>query len=184
MVGTKVHVAYEIKNPPLIVKPDDEIEGKIIVTNGEKKDKKLKKLFIELYDIYQAFITKRDPATGEETESWAPQKRELKQWDIASDDKIKSGEKKEFPFTIKLPNWEKKKGKGKEDDKYNEWRLELHFNQKTGMVASRGSEKNEATCILPVKGSKIKPSFGDPKLAKKQKKAAKAEAKAKDTTPQ
>ena len=53
--------------------------------------------------------------------------------------------------------------------------MQLHFNQKTGMVASRGSEKNDATCILPVKGSKFNPSFGDPKLAKKQKKA---EAKA------
>ena len=47
------------------------------------------------------------------------------------------------------------------------------------MVASRGSEKNDATCILPVKGSKFNPSFGDPKLAKKQKKQKKAEEKAK-----
>jgi hypothetical protein len=100
MVGTKVHVAYKINDPPLVVKPGTEIEGKIIVTNGEKKDKKLKKLFIELYDIYQALITRRDPESGEETESWAPFKKELKQWDIASNDKLKSGEKKEFPFTI------------------------------------------------------------------------------------
>ena len=46
------------------------------------------------------------------------------------------------------------------------------------MVASRGSEKNDATCILPVKGSKFNPSFRDPKLAKKQKKKKKEEAKA------
>lgn len=178
-MGTKVHVAYEIKNPPLIVKPNDEIEGKIIVTNGEKKDKKLKKLFIELYDMYTALITSKDPQTGEETESWRDQKKELKQWNIASGEKLKSGEKKEYPFKIKLPTWKKKKGKGKDDDEYNNWRLELHFNQKTGMVASRGSEKNDATCILPVKGSKATPSFGDPKLAKKQKKQKKAEAKEK-----
>lgn len=184
LVGTKVHVTYEIYNPPLIVKPDDEIEGKIIITNGEKKDKKLKKLFIELYDVYQAFMTRRDPESGEETESWVPQKKELNQWDITSNEKLKSGEVKEYPFKIKLPEWQKKKGKGKEDDKYNEWRLELHFNQKTSMVASRGSEKKDATCILPVKGSKIKPSFGDPKLYKKQKKQAKAEAKAKVASPE
>jgi hypothetical protein len=183
MVGTKVHVAYEIKNPPLIVKPNDEIEGKIIVTNGEKKDKKLKKLFIELYDMYQALLTSTDPQTGEETEAWREQKKELKQWDIASGDKLKSGEKKEFPFKIKLPTWQPKKGKGKEDDKYNHWRLQLHFNQKTGMVASRGSEKNDATCILPTKGSKFNPSFGDIKLAKKLKKQKKAEAKAKASGP-
>ncbi len=179
MVGTKVHVAYEIKNPPLIVKPNDEIEGKIIVTNGEKKDKKLKKLFIELYDMHTALVTSTDPQSGEETESWRDQKKELKQWDIASGDKIKSGEKKEYPFSIKLPNWQRKKGKGKEDDKFNNWRLQLHFNQKTGMVASRGSEKNDATCILPTKGTKYNPSFGDIKLAKKQKKQKKAEEKTK-----
>ncbi len=179
MVGTKVHVEYEIKDPPLIVKPNDEIEGKIIVTNGEKKDKKLKKLFIELYDMYTALVTTTNSETGEETESWVQKKKELKQWNIASGDKLKSGEKKEFPFKIQLPNWQKKKGKGKEGDEYNHWRMELHFNQKTGMVASRGSQKKDATCILPVKGSKSDPSFGDPKLAKKQKKQKKAEAKAK-----
>ncbi|MHA2007489.1 MAG: sporulation protein [Promethearchaeota archaeon] len=179
MVGTKVHVAYEIKNPPLIVKPNDEIEGKIIITSGEKKDKKLKKVFIELYDMYTALVTTTDPQSGEESESWRDQKKELKQWDIASGEKLQSGEKKEYPFKIKLPVWQKKKGKGKEDDKYNKWRLELHFNQKTSMVASRGSEKNDATCILPIKGSKFTPSFGDPKLAKKQKKQKKAEEKAK-----
>ena len=87
MVGTKVHVEYEIKNPPLIVKPNDEIEGMIIVTNGEKKDKKLKKLFIELYDMYEALITSTNPQSGEETETWRDQKKELKQWDIASGEK-------------------------------------------------------------------------------------------------
>lgn len=179
MVGTKVHVAYEIKDPLLIVKPNDEIEGKIIITNGEKKDKKLKKLFIELYDMYTELVTTTDPETGEQTESWRDQKKELKQWDIASGEKLKTGEKKEYPFKIKLPTWQKKKGKGKEDDIYNKWRLELHFNQKTSMVASRGSEKLDGTCILPVKGSKITPSFGDVKLAKKQKKQKKAEEKAK-----
>jgi hypothetical protein len=180
MVGTKVHVTYEIKDKPLIVKEDDKLEGKIIVTNGEKKDKKLKKLFIELYEIYDAKMTRRDPETGETSEYWGGQKKELKQWDIASGEKLKSGEKQEYKFDIQLPKWQVKKGKGKEEDKFNNWRLELHFNQKTGMVASRGSEKNDATCILPVKGSKSTPSFGDLKLHKKQKKAGvKAEAKAK-----
>ena len=165
---------------PLIVKEDDKLEGKIIVTNGEKKDKKLKKLFIELYEVYDAFWTRRDPETGQETEGWSKKKKELKQWDIASGEKIKSGEKQEYKFEIQLPKWQIKKGKGKEGDKFNNWCLELHFNQKTSMVASRGSSKTDATCILPVKGSKITPSFGDLKLYKKQKKAeVKAEAKAK-----
>ncbi|MFX1378553.1 MAG: hypothetical protein ACFFA4_05630 [Promethearchaeota archaeon] len=181
MVGTKVHVAYEIKDPPLIVKPNDEIEGKIILTNGEKKDKKLKKLFIELFDMYKEFVTTTDPQSGEETEAWRDQKKELKQWDIISGEKLKAGETKEYPFKIKLPTWQKKKGKGKEDEIYNKWRLELHFKQKTAMVASRGSEKLDATCILPVKGSKLNSSFGDVKLAKKQAKQKKAEEKAKTT---
>ncbi len=37
MVGTKVHVTYEIKDPPLIIKPNEEIEGKVIITSGEKR---------------------------------------------------------------------------------------------------------------------------------------------------
>ena len=179
MVGTKVHVAYEFKDPPLIVKSNDEIEGKILLTNGEKKDKKLKKLFIELYDMYKELVTTTNPETGEETEAWRDQKRELKQWDIASGEKLKTGESKEYPFKIKLPTWQRKKGKGKEDDIYNKWHLELHFKQKTSMVASRGSEKIDGTCILPVKGAKFTPSFGDVKLAKKQAKQKKAEEKAK-----
>ncbi len=172
MVGTKVHVEYEIKNPPLIVKPNDEIEGKIIITNGEKKDKKLKKLFIELYDMYSEFVTGTN-AEGEPYERWVKRKKEIKQWDIASGEKIKSGEKQEYDFKIKIPNWDRKKGKGKEDDKFNNWRLQLHFNQKTAMVASRGSLKKDATCVLPVKGGRVAPSFGDPKKAKKLKKEAK-----------
>jgi hypothetical protein len=179
MVGTKIHVAYEIKDPPLIVKPNDEIEGKILITNGEKKDKKLKSLYIELFDMYKELVTSKDLETGEETESWRDQKRELKQWDIVKGEKLKTGEKKEYPFKIKLPTWQKKKGKGKDDEIYNNWRLELHFKQKTAMVASRGSEKIDATCILPIKGSKLTPSFGDVKLAKKQAKQKKAEEKAK-----
>ena len=47
------------------------------------------------------------------------------------------------------------------------------------MVASRGSEKIDGTCILPIKGSKFTSSFGDIKLAKKQEKQKKAEKKAK-----
>jgi len=102
-----------------------------------------------------------------------------KQWDLVKKgkDKIKSGETLEFPFEIELPNWTKKKGKGKEDDTYNEWRLELHFNQKTAMVASRGADKKEATCILPAKGTRLNPHFGNPKKHAKEKKAAKKAAK-------
>ena len=177
MVGTKVHVTYEIKDKPLIVKEDDKLVGKIIVTNGEKKDKKLKKLYIELYEIYDAHWVNTNSETGEETEGWRTTKKELKQWDIASGEKLKSGEKQEFKFDIQLPKWQRKKGK----DKFKNWQLELHFNQKTGMVASRGSNKTDATCVLPVKGSKGTPSFGDLKLYKKQQKAgvkAKATAKA------
>ena len=174
MVGTKVLVKYELETKPLIVKPGDKLKGKVTIMNGEKKDKKLKGVFIEMYDIYQQFITRTD-TEGNESSSWTPMKKELKQWDLVKKggDKIKSGETLEFPFEIELPNWEKKKGKGKEDDTYNEWHLELHFNQKTAMVASRGADKKEATCILPAKGTMLHPNFGDPKKYSKEKKAEK-----------
>ncbi len=184
MVGTKVLVKYSLDEKPIIVKPGHKLKGKVIITNGEKKDKKLKSVFIELFDMYQALLTRTDAQTGDEEEYWSSMKKELKQWDLVKKgkDKIESGKTLEFPFELELPNWERKKGKGKEDDKFNDWHLELHFNQKTAMVASRGADKKEATCILPVKGTRIKPSFGDPKLYKKQKKdQKKAEKKPKES---
>ncbi len=172
---TKVYVGYEMKDPPLIVNPNDELEGTMIIRNDDKKDKKLKKAFIELYEIYDEKRKKTDPETGEVSEYWQSDVgNSIKTFDISAGEKLKAGEEKKYKFKIKLPTWQRKKGKGKDDDRYGNWRIELHFNQKTKMVASRGSDKRAATCVLPAKGTKQPPSFGDPKKAKH---AAKTEAK-------
>ena len=49
---TKMHVGYEILNPPQMVKPRDILEGKIIVMNNDEVDLKLKELFIEFVEYY------------------------------------------------------------------------------------------------------------------------------------
>lgn len=179
---TKIHVSYELDDEPLIVKPGDKLSGKVIVKNKGKKDKKLKKLFVRLVEKYKQLEESTDSETGEKTTHWAKKKNTLQKLELAKKDKIDSGDKQEFKFDMTLPNWKRKKGKGKSDDKYDNWHLSLYFVQKTGMVASRGSDKKDATCILPVKGGMVAPSFGDPKegkrLAKEAKKETKAELKA------
>ena len=77
---------------------------------------------------------------------------------------LKTGEEQIYDFQITLPRWKKTKGK-----KIFSWRMELHFNQKTKMVATRGSVKENATCILPVEGTELVPSYGDPLLVNPKK---------------
>ena len=51
---TKIHVRYEIKQPyPLYVEPGNSVEGKVFVTNNSLKDKKLKEVAVELYEVYE-----------------------------------------------------------------------------------------------------------------------------------
>ena len=124
---TKIHVTYEIYNPPLVVEPFSVLEGKVFVTNNGEKDIKLKELFIDL----------------------------VEEWDE---------ETQVYPFKINLGKWRVKKKK-----RYANWSIQLHFNQKTKLVASRGSNKTNATCILPVAGTMLSPSFGNPPMGKQKK---------------
>ena len=115
-----------------------------------------------------------NPETGEVSKKYVGRSNELKQYDIAKGEKLKEGEKLELDFKIEMPStWSNKK-----KNKIKHWRLELHFKQKTAMVASRGSDKDDATCVLPVKGSKLPPSFGElPKKEKKEKDSDKKKKK-------
>ena len=164
MVGTDIYCGYKIEKAPETLKPNDEIEGIFIIENRGKKDQKLKKAFIEIKEIYLEKVVSTNPETGEKTKSYPERRKELDEIEVVKGDKIKAGEKKELKFKVKMPgSWSNKK-----KNKIKEWRLELWFNQKTKMVASRGSHKEDATCVLPVKGSKREPSFG--KLPPKEKK--------------
>lgn len=164
MVGSDIYCGYKIENAPETLEPNNEIEGIFIIENRGKKDKKLKKAFIKINELYLEKVIHRDAETGEETKKYEERKKTMKTEEVVKGDKIKAGEKKEIKFKITMPSsWSKKKR-----NKIKDWRLEMWFVQKSAMVASRGSHKDDATCVLPVKGSKRPPSFGV--LPKKEKK--------------
>jgi hypothetical protein len=165
LVGTDIYCGYKIEKAPETLEPNDEIEGIFILENRGKKEKKLKKGFIRINELYLEKVIYKDPETGEETKKYEERKNTMKTEEIVKGDKIKAGEKKELDFNMKMPSsWSKKKR-----NKIKDWRLEMWFIQKSAMVASRGSHKDDATCVLPVKGSKRPPSFGVvPKKEKKK----------------
>ena len=152
---TKIHIGYEIIEPPISVEPNDELLGKIIVTNNGVKDLKLKELFIDLYEIYEV----------DQGEGIDMLKNRLSNYYINTKGVIKANETQIYDFRIRLSRWKRRKGR-----KIRSWSIQLHFKQKTKMVASRGSIKRNATCILPVQGSTVTPSFGEFLLGKKRKK--------------
>ena len=153
---TKIHVTYQIKDPPMIVEPYSEIEGTIIVANQGVKDQKLKEVFIDLVERYD-----RDSDEG-----WDAVRNKLQSFRFNTRGMIRSGETHEIDFRIALPKWPKvKKGR-----RFGNWSIQLHFKQKTKLVASRGSLKANATCILPVRGTQVGVSFGNPNIDKGKKK--------------
>ena len=165
LVGTDIYCGYKIEKAPETLKPNDEIEGIFILENRGKKEKKLKKAFIRINELYLEKVIYKDPETGEETKKYEERKKTMKTEEIVKGDKLKAGERQELEFKMKMPSsWSKKK-----KNKIKDWRLEMWFVQKSAMVASRGSHKDDATCVLPVKGSKRPPSFGVvPKKEKKK----------------
>jgi len=164
-VLSKVYCSYEIKDPKDILNPNDEIEGKFFIESQEKKDKKLKKATVKIVEVYQEKVITKD-ADGNEVKNYYDRQKDMKKVDVATKETLKSGEKKEFDFKIKMPGtWTRKKR-----NKIKDWHLVLMFMQKTGMVASRGADKDAAYCVLPVVGTKRSPSFGNPEMLKKKKK--------------
>lgn len=151
---TKIHVTYEIYHPPLIIQPFDELDGKIIVTNNGEKDLKLKELFIDLLELWDE----------DDGEGLSPRKNKLNSYFLGTRGVLHSSETQEYPFRIALQKWRRKKGK-----RIYGWSIQLHFKQKTKMVASRGSIKKNATCVLPVQGTMVSPSFGNPEMGRKKK---------------
>ncbi len=171
---SKIHCSYEIKDPKDELKPNDEIEGKFFIESKDKKDKKLKKALIKIVEIYsEKIITHRE---GEEIKTWKDRQKDLKKFEIVKGETLKSGEKKEYDFQIKMPGtWTNKK-----KNKIKDWHLALFFIQKTGMVASRGADKDAAYCVLPVEGTSRTPSFGNQELKKKKKEKKDKDKKDKD----
>jgi len=144
-----IYCAFKILNPTPKTYPNDVIKGIFYVRSEEKKEQKLKSVEIQLVAEYEEY--------GEGTDGWAWEETDetLKKYQIAKDDKINPNQTKEYPFEIKLPpTW-----KPKQDRTHRNWCLELQFCQKTGMATTRGADKLEGTCVLPVDGSTIPASF-------------------------
>ena len=158
---SKMYLRYEINDPPNMVNPNDTLSGTLYIESQDKKDKKIKKLFIDCVELYEEYVKSED-ADGNVSWDWVNQKKQLKRYELTAGEKIKSGDTKKYKWEIQLPSsWSRKKS-----DKEKGWHMALHFKQKTGMKASLGANKNDATCVLPVKHSKASPSFGSLKKDK------------------
>ena len=152
---TKIHVRYEILNQPLFVGPFDTLEGLIIVSNNGEKDQKLKELYIEVLEIYAKKVVRDDS-------NWDSISNSLQKFFITTQGIIHAGEEQTYKFKINLPEWKRKKGR-----KIESWHITLNFKHKSKLIASMGSNKRNATCVLPVEGSQLTPSFGDISYLKK-----------------
>ena len=159
---TKIHVGFKINEPyPLFVEPGSPIEGKIIITNNGTKDQKLKEVAVELYEVFEEKYTD-DTGIG-----YKKVKNNYGRYPSKTQGIIKAGEEQIYDFKFTLPRWKRTKGK-----KIYSWRMELWFKQKTKMMSTRGSIRENATCVLPVETTEVVPHFGDSQtvLAKKIKK--------------
>ncbi len=155
-ITSKIHITYEIYDPPSIVYPNDTLSGKITLSNTGNKEKKLKKVYIELLSRFEHYerLSEHDPDSLFTRKRWMEQSIFLKKYRLEHPQFIKSGEKIEIGFVIQLPSkWKPIKGK-----KYRDWHLALFFLQKTGLISNVGTHSKDAICILPVEQSDIPPS--------------------------
>src|SRR4030043_382321 len=117
-----IYVSYKVETDVQgIVRPGDELKGKVFIRSEEKKEQKIKFVGAHVTEhctdkVYnQTFKEYRDEDVG----------KLLKNVDIyKGGDKIGSGETKEYDFVIKLPTFP---GKRKRD-----WYVSIDFVQKTG----------------------------------------------------
>jgi len=149
---TKMKCSYEIYNQKELYGPRDEISGTFSIESNAKKDKKLKKVMIhivERFEKYYASASYNDnTGHGSAQAGWRPQKKVLKKYPITDNEIIRSGETKDYPFKIELPNVINPRT----GDAYSNWRLCVEFLQKSSLKASKGSDKDEAMFIIPVRG--------------------------------
>ncbi len=132
-----------------IVRPGDELKGKVFVRNEDKKEQKLKWVGAVVaehcmeskYD--EVLKQKKDVDTG----------KQLKKVDIFQGGKIASGDTMEFDFVVKLPGFPGRRAR--------DWYCSIDFVQKTGLFSTGGKDVGDSQCILPVPGSDRVPSIGN-----------------------
>ncbi|NVM19848.1 MAG: hypothetical protein HWN80_19250 [Candidatus Lokiarchaeota archaeon] len=153
---TKIYCYYTILNPKEVYNPNDKISGIFYIENKEKegsKDRLLKKIEIQLMEIYQERVSyeQKSLLTGEmETKyKWVNHQKKLQKYYYKKKYPIKPGEIKEFEFEMPLPKTWSPKVSGNLKD----WHLALLFKQKTGMKLSLGKSPNTAYYVIPVQHS-------------------------------
>ena len=151
MLQSKIYIGYEIKNQLPTYKPNDIISGTMRLKNNDKKEIKFKELYVELLELYRKYVR------GRKGNSWDHVSNTLVKYPFSSKISLKPGDSLAFDFEFSLPKWKVKK----EGKKFKEWHLALYFMQKSKLITSRGSNKMDATCVLPVIGTKVTPSFGN-----------------------
>lgn len=162
---------YNIVNPPEFYRPNDEISGVFYIENKGKKEKKLKKIEIRLYEVYQEYkvkntTTKKFVRVGgevtivkvpETTASWVNRSKSLIKYKKKPKEIIKPGEIKEFPFKFKLPStWSPKISQT-----FKDWHFALVFRKKTGLKTNLGATPNTAYYVLPIQKSVRPPSVSN-----------------------
>ncbi len=154
-MGAKLFVSYKIENViEGIVKPGDELKGKVFVRCEESKAQKLKGVMASLAEHYNEDVWEEDFHTKDWALKTKDQSNPLKTYEIfKADTKIEPGDTQEFDFVIKLPSIPGPKKWG--------WYVSLFFLSKGGMFSSGAKDADDATCVLPVPGSTRMPSFGE-----------------------
>ncbi|MFX1276671.1 MAG: zinc ribbon domain-containing protein [Promethearchaeota archaeon] len=149
---TKIKCSYDIYDQKELYGPNDEISGVFSIESNAKKDKKLKKVeihVVERFEKYYAHASYNDnTGYGHASAGWRPQKKVLKKYPIAENEFIHSGETKDYPFKIELPN----RISPRTGEAYSNWRLCVEFVQKSSLKASKGSDKDASQFIVPVRG--------------------------------
>ncbi len=131
-----------------IVRPGDELKGKVFVRNEEKKEQKLK--WVGAYVSEHCLESQYDDILKKNKD--VDVGKQLKKIDIFQGGKIGPGDTMEFDFVVKLPGFPGKHAR--------DWYCSIDFVQKTGLFASGGKDLGDSQCILPVPNSDRVPSIG------------------------
>ncbi len=137
-----------------LVKPGDELKGKVFIRSEEKKPQKIKGIGARITEYFEEDVWDWDDHDKEYELTTKHGGTRLKDYEIfKADTKVEPGETKEFDFQIKLPSIPGRKKWG--------WYVAIYFYVKAGMLSSGAKDNDEATCILPVPGSTRMPNFGE-----------------------
>ncbi len=145
----KIFVSFKVETVVEgIVKPGDELKGKVFVRNEDKKEQKLKYVGAA---VREHCLEKKwnDIRKMEEDVDVG---KELKKVSIFEGGKIGPGDTMEFDWVIKLPGFPGRR--------LRDWYCSIDFIQKTGLFSSGGKDVGDSQCILPVPGSERVPSIG------------------------